>query len=568
MSYSVPFVTDFGTVLGVYQDVEARSNGSDYHFSRESNYTNGSYTGVKYQCVEFARRWLLLSKGLEFHPVPIAAHIWNIKSYQRVSDGRLVPVTAFPNGSSTPPVVDSIIIWKVATEVPAGHIAVITEVNLEQNYVRVAEQNVDNDHWPGNYAREFKLEVVDGRYSIVDEDEMYGWLVFSPDIDDKEEITTPVQLVSKDLEKDSVSWLDHDNLVQRGYKEIFGDALASERSLQYFTMDAELAYRIQYATMEVLSMVWAAVNHIVKNPEVLARFGLPSWTWPLISQSWNHYWTSSGKQVFCRLQFGIQGKNIKLLEVAGDTTEGLLEAAVLQDKYAAHHGLDFGRSTAQEVNSNIVNPCANAINGFVHIYVDSSPQNEVRALYIRELVAETGHDSKVIRGISGVHRNEEGKFFDSEGLEIRIVWKVGEWEKVFEDYERDREGDSVRISDLLLSQNVRVLEPLWKVVVSSAALLPVLWELNPNSRVLMRAEWNTDGYFSDKPSVKKTYGGELGGAAGNCVYVEEFETERFGEYAPVIHAWSFMRSIAGFIVVDSNQRSALPFMCCRVVEGR
>ena len=67
MSGSVPFVNDFGTVLGV----EGRSNGSDRHYSGEQNIVSDVYTGIKYQCVKFARRCLLKSKGLEFHTVPL-----------------------------------------------------------------------------------------------------------------------------------------------------------------------------------------------------------------------------------------------------------------------------------------------------------------------------------------------------------------------------------------------------------------------------------------------------------------------------------------------------------------
>ena len=46
------------------------------------------------------------------------------------------------------------------------HIAIITEVCVENSYIRVAKQNVDNDYWPGNSSRELKLEVVDGCYFI------------------------------------------------------------------------------------------------------------------------------------------------------------------------------------------------------------------------------------------------------------------------------------------------------------------------------------------------------------------------------------------------------------------
>ena len=40
----------------------------------------------------------------------------------------------------------------------------ITEVSIENSYVRIAEQNVENNYWPRNDAREFKLEVIGGCY--------------------------------------------------------------------------------------------------------------------------------------------------------------------------------------------------------------------------------------------------------------------------------------------------------------------------------------------------------------------------------------------------------------------
>ena len=118
--------------------------------------------------------------------------------------------------------------------------------------------------------------------------------------------------------------------------------------------------------------------------------------------------------------------------------------------------------------------------------------------------------------------------------------------------------------NLLLCEDIRVLEPIWKVLVSSPAMLPILWELSPNNRALLRAEWNEEGYFSDKPSVKKPYGYHSSGEEEPCVFVEAFETEKFGEFAPIAHSWSLMRSLSGFILVDSNN-SSTPFMCCRIV---
>lgn len=145
------------------------------------------------------------------------------------------------------------------------------------------------------------------------------------------------------------------------------------------------------------------------------------------------------------------------------------------------------------------------------------------------------------------------------------MWKVCDWEQVFRDYESPREGDSIKVSDLLLSQAVTVIEPLWKIILSSPALMAVMWELFPDHALLLRAEWNAEGYFSDKPSDKRSYGFSFDGQEKPCVYTEVFETEQFGEYSPVVHAWPLMRMLSGFTLVDRNHPHGFPFICCRVV---
>ena len=282
-------------------------------------------------------------------------------------------------------------------------------------------------------------------------------------------------------------------------------------------------------------------------------------------KSCKNFWEGDGKQITNRLEFGFHGRTVKVLSFNGDTIEGLFEATELQDKYAAYHGLDFSQSTSHEIRDNLTHQVSNAINGFVHIYVDSNQRNEIHALYIQKLIAETGYESRFIRDISEISTNAEGKFLDNEGREIKIVWKVCDWEKVFEDYEKPRDGTSLKMSDLLLCEEIKVLEPIWKVIASSPALLPIVWELSPNHSSLLRAEWDASGYFGNKPSVKRSYGYKSSGSESSSVFVESFETEKFGEFSPVIQSWSMWRKLPGFMILDSNQRSNLPFMCCRVV---
>lgn len=55
----------FGTYLGEFNDVWVFSNGSDNYYSGEPNDIDGTYTGIKWQCVEYVRRYYLLKFGVD-----------------------------------------------------------------------------------------------------------------------------------------------------------------------------------------------------------------------------------------------------------------------------------------------------------------------------------------------------------------------------------------------------------------------------------------------------------------------------------------------------------------------
>lgn len=140
--------------------------------------------GYKWQCVEYARRWLWLTKGLLLPTRIIAARYKGLKHVYRpvmkdqaeaaastpvpsritdVSDGRQamnaeklkeqkawaskaigwqkVPCTFVYQGTTTSPTVDSLIIYPFTLRNMTGHIGVITMVDLERGLVGVADQN-------------------------------------------------------------------------------------------------------------------------------------------------------------------------------------------------------------------------------------------------------------------------------------------------------------------------------------------------------------------------------------------------------------------------------------------
>ncbi|KAH9588909.1 CHAP domain [Trypanosoma melophagium] len=169
--------TTFGTILGIHNGVFAYSNcnsttcisgdwydlGSVYtSMTFKGNNSIGNGSGLKWQCVEYARRyWMLRGSPLPatFAAVEGAADIWALQSVQ-LEGGTKTPLLKYPNGvslsagGSAPLVGDLLIYPRQKGGFMYGHVAVI--VGVTDTDVLVAEQNWDNTAWPGpyhNYSR-------------------------------------------------------------------------------------------------------------------------------------------------------------------------------------------------------------------------------------------------------------------------------------------------------------------------------------------------------------------------------------------------------------------------------
>ena len=167
--------TPFGEVLGRSpKGVVAYSNCRAECVVPEGNKIDGSYTGLKWQCVEYARRWLLVNRGAVFSDVDIAADIWtNIDRLIRVSDQKAIPLAAHLNGYGQPPQVGDLLIYAKAFY-GTGHVAVVLAVDPTRKLIKVGEQNFDNQPWTGAHARQIEYIEKDGRVWVLDP-YLIGW---------------------------------------------------------------------------------------------------------------------------------------------------------------------------------------------------------------------------------------------------------------------------------------------------------------------------------------------------------------------------------------------------------
>jgi len=142
--------------------------------------------GIKWQCVEYARRWLFMRKGCVFGSIDGAADIWTqISNVQRVVDKQCFPLKQYPNGSPNPPINESLLIYKRSEpSMPFGHVAVI--VDVLPGFIRVAEENYDAYYWSGNYSRQIPYVLINGSYYIQDDYSIFGWMSVSDNNQTKE----------------------------------------------------------------------------------------------------------------------------------------------------------------------------------------------------------------------------------------------------------------------------------------------------------------------------------------------------------------------------------------------
>lgn len=170
----------FGTILGTNSNVIGYSNcnndnESDLWNTVQISKNKTIQTGMKWQCVEYARRWLITQKGYTFDSIDHAYQIWDLAAAKNIRTGTSAPWGKFANSKTKSlPQRGDLLIYDL-TQGEHGHVSVIVDVH--ENHVFIAEQNYSNLPWEGEiYAR--KLELVKdaaGNYTLQDAG-VIGWM--------------------------------------------------------------------------------------------------------------------------------------------------------------------------------------------------------------------------------------------------------------------------------------------------------------------------------------------------------------------------------------------------------
>ncbi|PIW45908.1 MAG: bifunctional glutathionylspermidine amidase/synthase [Zetaproteobacteria bacterium CG12_big_fil_rev_8_21_14_0_65_54_13] len=544
MESAMPQPAKFNTLLGYAPgDVPVYSShypsADDAEFPNRKayrSYIDGIFMGYKWQCVEFARRWLYLNNGCIFDNIPMAYDIFHLRTLRSVRDHTILPLRSFRNGAKRHPEPGCMLIWEEGGEFEqTGHVAIVTEVFDDR--IRIVEQNVSHSVWleGQHYSRELPAHIdADGGYRIectYDDADVLGWVIQTDD-DSHAEVFSQVTPALLDLQPGSVASSGEPALPDRLQPEekafvAFMGGYTLTRNPQdqarYFRMSESAHKAIRHAGNEMHAMFMQATDHVLENDALLERFGFPRVLWPRLRESWNN---RRNHMITGRLDFSVSGRGIKLYEYNADSASCYMECGSVQGRWAELHACLDGWCPGEHLHEMLVHAWKkSAIGDVLHIMQDNDLEETYHALYMKSAIEEAGIPCKVIRGLGELTWGDDGAVVDRDGLPIRWVWKTWAWETALDQLRSecaedeqpqlpDRQGRArsprPRLVDVLLRKEVKVFEPLWTLVPSNKAILPVLWELFPDHPCLLDAQFNLTADLRRKAYVTKPIVGRCG----------------------------------------------------------
>jgi glutathionylspermidine synthase len=322
----------------------------------------------------------------------------------------------------------------------------------------------------------------------------------------------------------------------------------------YYSFPLAEVEKIEAATEEVYRLFVEAGDAITAEPEMMAMFGIPDWCHNAVRSAWE---VEPPALNYGRFDFGYNGEGEpKLFEFNCDTPTAMLEAGVVQwewkeqvfpelDQFTSLHEKLIGRWAALRPRL-----WGQRI-WFTHT-ADPSHEDTITTTYMRDLASQAGVETHAVV-IDDIGLDADGRIVDEQDRLISAVFKLYPWEWiVIEPYGRDivrHLPDTVWI------------EPIWKMIWSNKAVLPLLWSMFPGHPNLLAASLRKEemgGSYVAKPflaregsNIEVVRGGETVARSqgeyrgGLTVYQELYRLKDFGRGYPVLGSWIVDGAAAG-----------------------
>ena len=236
---------------------------------------------------------------------------------------------------------------------------------------------------------------------------------------------------------------------------------------------------LEDATNELHEMCLQAADYVVRKDR-LGDFGIPEKYREMVATSWR----SRELSVYGRFDLRYDGTSPpKLFEYNADTPTSLLEASRLQQGWRTDLFQNAGQFNT--IEERLIDAWRTVASRHPIVYfssVSGHAEDMGNVFFMRDVAERAGIDARYIFVEEVRWNSSERRFETPEGDPISTWFKLYPWEWIF----NDEYGDFMR------SGSITCIEPAWKILLSSKAILPILWELFPEHPNLLPAYFDAE----------------------------------------------------------------------------
>lgn len=267
------------------------------------------------------------------------------------------------------------------------------------------------------------------------------------------------------------------------FHSVDGRYWVEEYGIEFNQKEKEELYKVTY---DLNQMCLDLASDIVKNGDY-HYYGLPV----DVSQEIETSWKNKDFNLYSRFDLSYDGLSPpKLLEYNADTPTCLIESANVQKAWQEELFPQYDQFN--DVEKNLIKrweefkkvyPNIENLHFTSHVF---SQEDWCNAEFIRECAVKAGINTHYlsIQDIGWDYSKQ--KFCDDNSKNIDYLFKIHPWEMLILD----------EFYPHIKRDNITIIEPMWKMLLSSKAILPLLWKKYPNHPNLLPA------FFTEEEMLK------------------------------------------------------------------
>jgi glutathionylspermidine synthase len=268
------------------------------------------------------------------------------------------------------------------------------------------------------------------------------------------------------------------------FTHMHGQIYWDESACFAFTLD-QIERDIEEPTNELHAMCLDLADEASRDERLLDLLGVPEAFRNYVAESWRR----RAPSIFGRFDLAYTGRGpAKLLEYNADTPTSLYEAAFFQWLWMQDAKELGSISLASDQFNSIQEKLIAAYDllpkrSILHFSGFGSDIEDSGTLsYMMDCASQAGHTVKFI-DITQIGCDVFDRFTDQDDRVIDTLSNLYPWEWFFED----------EFGPKIPRSGTQMIEPAWKAMLSTKAILPLLWSRHPGHPNLLEA------YFEDDP---------------------------------------------------------------------